>query len=166
MFSKLTGLVDFAKDFGTSLFTTDVEAAMKILQHVEANNPGVNPIHVEFDDGTVTLRGMAQSREAAEKAILMAGNVKGVERVEADDLQVEAPTASEPDPQSGEEATASAVGARVEYYVIERGDTLSAIAKRFYGNAMSYPRIFEANREVIEDADKIYPGQKIRIPID
>jgi nucleoid-associated protein YgaU len=54
----------------------------------------------------------------------------------------------------------------VEYYVIESGDTLSGIAKRFLGNAMDYPKIFEANREVIKDPNKIYPGQKIRIPLD
>nr|WP_281241822.1 LysM peptidoglycan-binding domain-containing protein [Thiocapsa roseopersicina] len=48
---------------------------------------------------------------------------------------------------------------------MEKGDTLSAIAKRFYDDANAYPRIFEANREVIKDADLIYPGQKIRIPL-
>ena len=51
-----------------------------------------------------------------------------------------------------------------QYYIIQSGDTLSKIAQRFYGNASAYPKIFEANREVIEDPDKIYPGQKIRIP--
>ena len=37
-------------------------------------------------------------------------------------------------------------------------------AKRFYGDASAYPRIFKANREVIKDPDLIFPGQKIRIP--
>ena len=54
---------------------------------------------------------------------------------------------------------------KVEYYVIEKGDTLSGIAKKFLGNAMDYPKIFEANREVIKDPNLIYPGQKIRIPM-
>ena len=78
----------------------------------------------------------------------MAGNVKGVTEVSADDL-------SAPEPE-----------VKVEYYVIESGDTLSKIAKQYYGNAMDYPKIFEANREVIKDPDLIYPGQKIRIPLD
>jgi nucleoid-associated protein YgaU len=82
-----------------------------------------------------------------EKAVLMAGNVQGVSEVKADGLN--AP------PQQ----------AKVEYYVIQPGDSLSAIAKRYYGNAMDYPRIFDANREVIKNADLIYPGQKIRIPL-
>ena len=76
----------------------------------------------------------------------MAGNVKGVSEVKVDHL--EAP------PQTAE----------VEFYVIEKGDTLSAIAKQFYGDPNAYPRIVEANREVIKDADLIYPGQKIRLP--
>jgi nucleoid-associated protein YgaU len=53
---------------------------------------------------------------------------------------------------------------QVEYYIIEPGDTLSKIAQHFCGNASQYPRIFEANREVIQDANLIFPGQKIRIP--
>ena len=51
-----------------------------------------------------------------------------------------------------------------EYYVIKSGDTLWAIASKFLGNGSKYPEIFEANREVIEDPDKIFVGQKIRIP--
>jgi hypothetical protein len=38
--------------------------------------------------------------------------------------------------------------------------------KQYYGKGSLYPRIFEANREVIKNADLIYPGQKIRIPLD
>ena len=49
--------------------------------------------------------------------------------------------------------------------MIKSGDTLGKIARHYYGNANRYPRIFDANREVIEDPDKIYPGQKIRIPL-
>ena len=44
------------------------------------------------------------------------------------------------------------------------GDTLSAIAQKYYGNAMKYPVIFEANKPMLSDPDKIYPGQVLRIP--
>ena len=54
---------------------------------------------------------------------------------------------------------------KVEYYVIQKGDTLSKIAQHYYGDPMAYPKIFEANREVIQNPDKIFPGQKIRIPL-
>ncbi len=159
----LGSLFDFAKDMGKKLFTTDAEAGLNILKHIEANNPGVKPINVVYDDGVVTLSGVAKTHEAKEKAILMAGNVEGVEKVIADDVDVDEP-APEPRPTAAATGTAAEAAPAVQYYTIEKGDTLYAIAKEFYGNGMKYPEIFEANKEVIEDPDKIYPGQKIRIP--
>jgi nucleoid-associated protein YgaU len=142
----LFGLLDFAKDMGRRLFSNDNEAEERIKSHIEDDNPGIDGLNVKFDGGVVSLSGKAASAEALEKAVLMAGNVKGVESVNIDDVDGATP----------EEA--------VQFYVIERGDTLSAIAKRFYGKASLYPKIFEANREVIKDPDLIFPGQKIRIP--
>jgi nucleoid-associated protein YgaU len=140
------GLFNFAKGIGKSLFGKDAEASEKIKEEIERDNPGIDGLNVGYEDGVVSLSGTAASQEALEKAVLMAGNVKGVAEVKAD--QVAAPPAT----------------AEVEFYVIEKGDTLSGIAKQFYGDANAYPRIFEANREVIKDADLIYPGQTIRIP--
>lgn len=57
-----------------------------------------------------------------------------------------------------------AIGQDTKYYEIKSGDTLSAIAKTFYGDGSKYMKIVEANKEVIKDAEKIFPGQKIRIP--
>ncbi|HEU4603411.1 MAG TPA: LysM peptidoglycan-binding domain-containing protein [Steroidobacteraceae bacterium] len=45
-----------------------------------------------------------------------------------------------------------------------RGETLSAIAKQYYGNANKYMTIFEANKPMLKDPNKIYPGQLLRIP--
>ena len=47
---------------------------------------------------------------------------------------------------------------------MKKGDSLSKIAKREYGNANDWKRIFEANKDLIKDPDKIYPGQKLKIP--
>ncbi len=44
------------------------------------------------------------------------------------------------------------------------GDTLSAISKKFYGDANKYNRIFEANRDILKDPDHIKPGQSLKIP--
>jgi len=140
------GLFDFAKDMGKKLFGKDDDPAEKIKQSIEASNPGITDLGVAYDDGAVDLSGKADSAEAVEKAVLMAGNVKGVTDVKIDNMQ-----APKPAPE-------------VEYYTIVSGDSLSKIAKKFYGNAMDYPKLFDANREVIKDADLIYPGQKIRIP--
>jgi nucleoid-associated protein YgaU len=49
-------------------------------------------------------------------------------------------------------------------YVVQSGDTLSKIAQRYYGDASLYTKIFEANRDVLKDPNKISPGQKLRIP--
>ncbi len=165
MFGKLTGLLDFAKDMGTDLFTSDVEAAMNIVKHIEANNPGVNPINASFDDGVVTLTGMADSALAKDKAVLLAGNVKGVTSVVADGLTAPAPLPPASEPLTNVVPASEIPAPEAQYYVIESGDTLGGIAKEFLGSASRYPEIFEANREVIQDPNKIFPGQKIRIPL-
>ncbi len=142
------GLFDFVKEIGHKLFNRDEDAAEKIQRHIESSNPGISGLKVDFKDGVVSISGAAESAAALEKAVLMAGNVQGVSEVKTD--QLKAP------PEQ----------AKVEYYIIKKGDTLSAIAKQFYGKANEYPKIFEANREVIKDPNLIFPGQKIRIPLD
>ena len=142
------GLFDFARDIGRKLFDNESDAEEKIREHIEQDNPGIKDLKVAYDDGVVSLSGSTEDPAAMEKAVLMAGNVSGVAEVNAEALQ-----------------TADVVEA-VEYYVIEKGDTLSGIAKKHYGKASDYPRISEANREVIKDPDLIFPGQKIRIPAD
>ncbi len=142
------GLLSFAKDIGKKLFNREEDAPAKISAYIEEDNPGVSNLKVAVKDGVVTMAGEAESAEALEKAMLMAGNVEGVTEVRSDN--VAAPAATD----------------KVEYYEIVSGDTLSAIAQKYYGKASAYPRIFEANREVIKDPDKIYVGQKIRIPLD
>jgi nucleoid-associated protein YgaU len=142
------GLLSFAKNIGKKLFNNTAEASDKISSYIEDDNPGVSNLQVVVEGDVVTLSGEAESAEALEKAVLMAGNVKGVSEVRSD--AVAAPAATE----------------KIEYYEIVPGDTLSAVAKKFYGKSSAYMRIFEANREVIKDPDKIYVGQKIRIPQD
>ena len=55
-------------------------------------------------------------------------------------------------------------GSTQHTYTVKDGDTLSAIAKREYGDANEWKRIFEANKDILKDPDKIYPGQKLKIP--
>ena len=51
-----------------------------------------------------------------------------------------------------------------QFHTVESGDTLGKIAKNYYGDAMKYPVIFEANKPMLSHPDKIYPGQVLRIP--
>lgn len=154
-------LFDFVRDIGNTLFHDDEKASEAIKKHIESDNPGIEPLDVVYQKGFVTLKGQSRSWEAVEKAILMAGNVRGVEKV-VSQIQVTEPTDSAPKALSPAEETATAP--EVDYYTIVPGDTLSALAKRFYGDAGQYARLFGANREVIKDPDKIFVGQKIRIP--
>ena len=142
------GLFDFASNVGKKLFGNEAEAADKITEHVESDNPGVDNIKADYHDGVVTLSGSSDDPAAVEKAILMVGNIEGVQKVVNNTNQ------------SLEET------GKTEYYEIQSGDTLSKLAKKFYGDASVYNRIFEANKEVIKDPDLIFVGQKIRIPMD
>ncbi len=51
-----------------------------------------------------------------------------------------------------------------QHYVVKKGDTLSKIAEEHYGDPMLYPKIFEANRDILSDPNRIKPGQRLRIP--
>ena len=143
------GLFDFASDLGKKLFGDDDDPAEVIQKHIEEDNPGVKDLHVEVEDGVATVSGEAKDQSAFEKAVLMAGNVFGIKEVKADELRPEEIETIE----------------EVEFYTIEKGDTLWAIAKKHLGDGNKYNDIFVANREVIKDPDLIYPGQKIRIPL-
>jgi len=150
------GLLDFLKDAGKDLFGgksgNEAEEIKKEIERALGDN--ISGLGVRYDNGRVTLQGTAKSVAAKEKAALIAGNVKGVSNVNDDGITV-----------SGAQAAGTATAAPSStYYTIESGDTLSKIAKEHYGDPNAYNKIFEANREVIGDPDKIYPGQRIRIP--
>jgi len=116
----------------------------------------VQGLVVEVDGETVALGGVATDVATKEKAILIAGNVEGISQVNADQLVTLT--------QISEENVSTEEIFDPVFYSIQKGDTLWGISSEFYGNGSKYPLIVEANLEVIKDADKIYPGQSIRIP--
>lgn len=130
-----------------SVDVLNARAGDAIEAYVAQQNLDIQSLDVKYDGATetVTISGNAPSQEAAEKAILCCGNVANVSKVE-NQLTV---------PQDAESA---------QFHDVAKGDTLSAIAKKYYGNAGKYPVIFEANRPMLSHPDKIYPGQKLRIP--
>ena len=143
------GLFDFVGDIGRKLFNKEEDASKAVSEHLAEDNPGIENVQVTVENGVAILSGAATTAAAIEKAVLMAGNVAGITSVNIDNVQL----------ASGEK-----IGADDEFYVIQKGDSLWKIAEKAYGNGAKYTAIFEANREVIKDADKIFPGQKIRIP--
>jgi nucleoid-associated protein YgaU len=107
------------------------------------------------------LTGKVPSREVEEKIVLAVGNTTGVGSVD-DRLQVvasAAPAAGTPSAPTGAVPASASV-----FYTVKKGDNLSSIAKEQYGNASKYMVIFEANKPMLKDPDKIYVGQVLRIP--
>ncbi|MGV8804317.1 MAG: peptidoglycan-binding protein LysM [Polaromonas sp.] len=110
----------------------------------------VEALQVSFDapSATVTVAGVAPDQATKEKVLLCCGNVASVAAVK--DMMT----------------VASSGTAESQMYVVVSGDNLSKISKQFYGTPNKYPQIFEANKPMLSDPDKIYPGQVLRIPPD
>ncbi len=154
------GFFDFEATSGESLLGTGDDA--KAIKHKIEDSFEELPIdgllvEVDAENESVLLAGVARDFETREKAILIAGNVEGISQVNADQL-----VTMEMINASDEEETIEIPEAI--FYTIERGDTLWAIATKYYDDGSKYTHIVEANLEVIKDADSIYPGQTIRIP--
>ena len=152
------GLISFVKEAGAFLFghsagesqpaTAASQLTVELLQkQAAAVGVTVQNLAIELNDGTATVRGTVAGQPEREKLILAIGNTPGVGQVD-DQLTVSAP----------------ATTANATLYTVKRGDTLSAIAKNYYKDGSKYPRIFEANRPMLGDPNKIYPGQVLRIP--
>jgi nucleoid-associated protein YgaU len=67
------------------------------------------------------------------------------------------------DVQSGASSTAPAAET-YQTYEVKSGDSLSRIAKQIYGSGNLWKTIFDANTDILKDPNKIYPGQKLKIP--
>ncbi len=161
------GLFSFIKNAGAKVLgigKTDAEEAKeataeKAAATAEANKKAaasieetIHDLQLEAENLKVTIigdtakvTGKAKDQTTREKIILVTGNVEGIAQVD-DQMDVD-----QREPES-------------QFYTVVKGDNLSKIAKAHYGNAMKYPVIFEANKPMLKDPDKIYPGQVLRIP--
>lgn len=138
------GLISFVRDAGKKLFGGGDDPAQAIEKEV-ADLGLEGDVTVEVDGDKVTIAGSAPSQELREKIVLAAGNVEGIAQVQ-DNIE----------PASG--------GDEATYHTVEKGDTLWAVATKAYGDGTKYTAIFEANKPMLSDPDKIYPGQVLRIP--
>lgn len=121
------------------------KAAITIQSTIKALGLEANNLAVRIEGDTAFVSGEVKDQATKEKIILVAGNSAGIALVN-DSISVKTP---EPE---------------AIFHTVVKGDTLSKIAKTVYGNAMNYPVIFEANKPMLKDPDKIYPGQVLRIP--
>ena len=113
---------------------------------VASHGLDIKNMSLEVDGDSVTVYGEVPSQDEREKVVLALGNVSGIATVD-DRTSIVAPPV-----------------APSVFHTVVKGDTLGKIAKQHYGNAMKYPVIFEANKPMLTDPDKIYPGQSLRIP--
>jgi nucleoid-associated protein YgaU len=162
------GLFNFISNAGEKIFGTGAIDENKVREHIMGLGLKLKPFSVvaHEKEKMVSLIGYAETLQDKEKAILAAGNIRGVEKVD-DRIKIGAPpgagaavaaaaaTAPEPEPAEQPDST---------FYTVKSGDTLSKIAREAYGNAAKYPVIFEANKPMLQDPDRIYPGQVLRIP--
>jgi nucleoid-associated protein YgaU len=144
-------------DFFTRNEGKDVEVTSDALKK-EITELGYNgdAYDVGVQDDTITIRGEAGSQEEKEKVVLAMGNVKGVRNVDDSILISSAAAAENPESRQAQRES--------RFYTVRSGDTLSKIAREFYGDANAYMRIFEANQPMLKNPDLIYPGQALRIP--
>jgi nucleoid-associated protein YgaU len=165
------GLFDFVGNAGKNLFGGKEIDENAVREHLRSLGLKLSSLTVIADQAKkqVSLLGVAETLEDKEKAIVAAGNIKGVEKVD-DRLRVQAaeaaPAEPEPAPARIEDAPEPAPedAPTARFHTVVSGDTLSGIAKTYYGNAGKYMAIFEANRPMLEDPNRIYPGQVLRIP--
>ena len=140
--------------FGPSL-EKQVERA---LGQVRGMGLDVRGLGARVEGKTVTLTGETESMEVKTKIMAaFSGAVKADNIFNA--IKVIQP---EPEPQPEPQAPAPATGERT--YEVQAGDTLSAIAQRFYGSAGRYMKVFEANRDILNNPDVIKVGQVLKIP--
>jgi nucleoid-associated protein YgaU len=150
------GLIDFIKDAGELIFgqgketpsadvTAESAASAALAKSVTDLGIPIENLSIQVKGDVAAVSGTAKSQADREKVVLAVGNTKGIAQVD-DQITVE-------------KAEAEAI-----FYTVQRGDTLSKIAREHYRDASKYPAIFEANRPMLKDPDKIYPGQKLRIP--
>jgi nucleoid-associated protein YgaU len=152
------GLMSFIKEAGRKLGIGKAEAtqpegspapetppAAALEDEVKNLGLDVKDLIVAVEGDKVKVSGTTPDQATKEKLLVALGNVAGVAAVE-------------------ENVTAANAEPEATIYTVKKGDTLSAIAKAHYGKASSYMAIFEANRPMLKDPDKIYPGQALRIP--
>jgi hypothetical protein len=130
-----------------------------VLDMIQRQNVRLENLHIE--NGKLFIRGAAPN-DAAKNRVW--DQIKAVDPGYSDltcDIRIDS---SIPAPAQTQTAAAGGAASQGRSYTVQPGDTLSKIAKQFYGNANDYMKIFEANRDRLSNPDKIRAGQELVIP--
>jgi nucleoid-associated protein YgaU len=152
----IMGFFSFVADAGKKLFGGGKpegaeQHAEALKKELESHKLGTQDIEVVVEGDTAIIKGAVADQSIFEKAVLAVGNTLGISNVKTDGVTISA--ADVPD-----------APADPRFHTVAKGDTLWAVATKEYGNGSKYTAIFEANRPMLSDPDKIYPGQVLRIP--
>jgi len=128
---------------------------------------GIDPSGLKFGfgTGTISVSGTIADESERAKIIEVLSGIAGIDTVEDHMLVAKPMPEPEPAPEpvsEPEAATEADAGART--YTVESGDSLWKIAEAMYGNGSKYTKIFDANRDILDDPDRIFPGQVLKIP--
>jgi nucleoid-associated protein YgaU len=166
------GFFDFMSGAGENRITDKVEVSQDRLNELRQQNISKSiaeldiageQVKVSVSGEVATLTGTAPSQESMEKIVLCAGNQHGIGKVDCR-VQVEASPANAAPGKVPGPAPQQAAQSEPTFYTVKSGDTLGKIAAQVYRDAGKYPVIFEANKPMLKDPNKIYPGQSLRIP--
>ena len=163
------GLFDFIKNAGKKLgIGDDAPEAEAVKKELDSHGLGTDKVAVEVKGDTVVLKGAVADQSIFEKAIIAVGNTLGISKVEAGELKVVVPAPSMTLSAMTDEDLAkyAVVPKEPRLHEVKKGDNLWKIAEKAYGKGKGakYTVIFEANKPMLSDPDKIYPGQILRIP--
>ncbi|MBI0167950.1 peptidoglycan-binding protein LysM [Bartonella sp. M0280] len=169
------GLFNFVKSVGEKLgLGEQAPDAQSIKTALDGLNLGTENVKVAVENGKAILTGAVKDQATLEKAILAVGNLHSIESVNTDNLKVEngQKSASSQTAQASTAQTSSASQpsgsqpAEPHFYEVKKGDTLWKIAEEVYGKGHGDKNkiIFEANKPMLKSPEKIFPGQKLRIP--
>jgi nucleoid-associated protein YgaU len=147
------GLFDL---FGKSFDDQVTEATTKI----KAMNLGVRHLGAQVKGKVVTLTGEAPSRDVATKVMQKFDELVSPDNI-INTIKVDKPA---PEPDVLVEVEADVEPPTERYHMVAAGDTLGHISQKYYGKAGAYMKIFEANRDILDDPNLIKVGQKLKIP--
>jgi nucleoid-associated protein YgaU len=118
----------------------------------------------EERDGKLHVHGTVNSEDEKNQIWNALKEVPDWQKDVVADIKVRPSTMKDPTPNRSAAPQQTSSPVAMTTYTVQSGDTLSAIAKKFLGNANDYMEIFNANRDQLTDPDKIKPGQVLKIP--
>lgn len=123
----------------------NLAASEKFKELISGYGFPVEDLSITVLEGEIMISGKTQDQETKEKLILLLGNIQGITRI-TENINVERPENE------------------CKFHTVEKADSLKNISQKMYADPDKVEFILQANQPFLENAEKIYPGQVLRIP--